>query len=121
MPTAFTVPAAASEILHDVEPTVGLQSWLVPELIAGVDPSVVYQMETLPCGTGVVEEVFPASLRVTVTGRETAPEAGEIVGVVVVVVEHEVEKMLPVDAGAAILLKPSDSITPPMFGPHTLL
>ena len=48
MPIAFTVAALASTILQDVEPTVGLQSRLVPELGAGVEPSVVYQMETLP-------------------------------------------------------------------------
>jgi hypothetical protein len=89
MPIAFTVPAAATAILQEVEPTVGLHSWLVPAFGAGVDPSVVYQMETLPCGTGVVEEVFPASVMVTVRGKEALPEAGEMVGVVVVIAEQD--------------------------------
>ncbi len=81
--------------MQDVEPTIGLQSRLVPELGAGVDPSVVYQIETFPIGTGVVELVLPASVMVTVSGKFCLPEDGEIVGMVVVVVEHEEEKVLP--------------------------
>ena len=99
---AFTVPAAASETLQDAEPTVGLQSRLVPELGAGVDPSVVYQIETFPIGTGVVAFVLPASVMVTLSGKFCLPEEGEIVGMVVVVVEQEEENLLPVALGAGM-------------------
>ena len=66
-----------------------------------------------------MELVFPASVRVTVAGK-TVPEE-EIVGAVVGVAEQEVEKVLPVDVGAAIWLKPSDLMALPMDGPQTVL
>jgi hypothetical protein len=120
MPIAFTVPAAATAMLHEVDPTVALQSLLVPELGAGVDPSVVYQMETLPCGTGVVDEVFPASVRVTVRGKEAFPEAGEMVGAVVVIAEQDEVYALPVWLGAG-LPYPSGTTSWLAFGPQPVL
>jgi hypothetical protein len=93
----------------------------VPECGAGVDPSVVYQMETFPIGTGVVLLVFPASVKVTVRGKLCGPEAGAIVGVVVVVVEHEEENVFPLALGGGMSRKPSDLKAPPMFGPQAVL
>jgi hypothetical protein len=74
----------------------------VPEWGAGVDPSVVYQIETFPIGTGDVLLVFPASVRVTLSGKLCGPEAGEIVGVVVMIGEHEEENVFPVALGAGM-------------------
>ncbi len=62
----------------------------------------MYQMETFPIGTGVVELVLPASVRVTVSGKSCLPEEGEIVGMVVAVVEQEEENVLPVALGAGM-------------------
>jgi hypothetical protein len=67
-----------------------------------VDPSVVYQIETFPIGTGAVLLVFPASVNVTVSGKLCGPEAGEIVGVVVMIGEHEEENVFPVALGAGM-------------------
>ena len=58
-----------------------------------MDPSVVYQIETFPIGTGVVLLVFPASVKVTGRGKLCGPEAGEMVGIVVEIAEHEEEKV----------------------------
>jgi hypothetical protein len=102
MPMALTVPAAAREMVQEVEPMAGLQSWLVPELGAGADPSVVYQIETFPIGTGVVLLVFPASVKVTARGKLCAPEAGAMAGIVVVIGEHEEENVLPVALGGGM-------------------
>ena len=65
----------------------------------GIDPSVVYQIETFPIGTGAVLLVLPASVKVTVSGKLCGPEAGEIVGVVVMIGEHEEENVFPVALG----------------------
>jgi hypothetical protein len=86
-----------------------------------VDPSVVYQIETFPIGTGVVLLVFPPSVKVTGSGKPCGPEAGEMVGIVVEIAEHEEENVLPVALGGGMPRKPSDLKAPPMFGPHAVL
>ncbi len=67
-----------------------------------MDPSVVYQIETFPIGSGVVLLVFPASVTVTVSGKLCGPDAGEIVGIVVMIGEHEEENVFPVALGAGM-------------------
>jgi hypothetical protein len=76
MPTALTVAGAPSENVPPVA-----TYFAVPDPGTGVEPSVVYQMPVLP--NGMVPEVYPASLNVTVSGYVCEPPDGEMVGATV--------------------------------------
>ena len=80
MPTAFTV-AAADRV--NVPPLA--RYFAVPLPGTGFDPSVVYQIPVLPCGTA--PDVLPLSVNVTVKGKVCEPPDGEIVGAAEVTAE----------------------------------
>src|SRR5258708_20117956 len=73
MPTAFTVAGADSVKVPPLA-----RYFAVPLPGTGFDPSVVYQIPVLPCGTA--PDVLPLSVNVTVTGKVCDPPDGEIAG-----------------------------------------
>ena len=69
----------------------------VPAPGIGVEPSVVYQMPVLPCGPA--PDVYPGSVRVTVSGKDWAPAAGDMLGMAEPLAETVELQVLPVCDG----------------------